>query len=158
MIGHSLSCVILRRSVADEKCPIARLREQELARELTQDAVVISHWLPATRFCQRGHAGVRRQKMRINPATFLIEPDIKKTLITPTGSRRLRHLLSRILLKKFARRGQWQLIFRRRQNDVLKENWSLKPPMSEEFGIERHCHNWIPIISLQTLKFGDASL
>src|SRR6266404_2698369 len=158
MNGHSLGCVILRRSVANEKCPIARLREQELARELTQDAVIISPWLPATRFCQRGHAAVRRQKMRINPATFLIEPDIKKTLITPTGGRRLRHLLGRILLEKFARRGQRQFIFRRRQNQVLKKNWSFKPPMSEEFGIKRHCHDWIPIFSLQTLKFVDASL
>src|SRR6266403_370317 len=158
MNGHSLGCVILRRSVANEKCPIAGLREQELARELTQDAVIISAWLPATRFCQRGHAAVRCQKMRINPATFLIEPDIKKTLITPTGGRRLRHLFGRILLEKFARRGQRQFIFRRRQNQVLKKNWSFKPPMSEEFGIERRCHDWIPIISLQTLKFGDASL
>src|SRR5438874_11504538 len=158
MIGHSLRCVILRRSVADEKRPIARLREQELARELTQDAVVISRCLRATRFCQRGHTGVPREKMWINPATFLIEPDIKKTLITPTGGRRLRQLLGRILLEKFARRGQRQLIFRRRQNQVLKKNWSFKPPMSEEFGIERHCHDWIPIISLQALKFGDASL
>src|SRR2546421_3891032 len=158
MNGHSLGCVILRRSVANEKCPIARLREQELARELTQDAVIISPRLPATRFCQRGHAAVRRQKMRINPATFLIEPDIKKTLITPAGGRRLRHLLGRILFEKFARRDQRQFIFRHRQNQVLKKNWSFKPPMPEEFGIERHCHDWIPIISLQTLKFGDASL
>src|SRR5947207_14836188 len=158
MNGHSLGCVILRRSVANEKCPIARLREQELARELTQDAVIISPRLPATRFCQRGHAAVRRQKMRINPATFLIEPDIKKTLITPAGGRRLRHLLGRILFEKFARRGQRQFIFRRRQNQVLKKSWSFKPPMSEEFGIEGHCHDWIPIISLQTLKFGDAFL
>ncbi len=34
MIGHSLRCVILRCAVADEKRPIAGLREQELAREL----------------------------------------------------------------------------------------------------------------------------
>src|SRR5206468_9165020 len=70
----------------------------------------------------------------------------------------LRHLLGRILLEKFARRGQRQLVFRRRQNHVLKKNRSLKPPMPEEFGIKRYGHNWIPIISLQTLKFGDASL
>jgi hypothetical protein len=30
--------------------------------------------------------------------------------------------------------------------------------MSEELGIEGHCHNWIPVISLQTLKFGGAPL
>src|SRR4029079_533441 len=132
MNAHSWGCIILRRSVADEKCPIARLREQELARELTQDALLIS-LCPATRFCQCGHAVVRRQKMRINPATFLIEPDTKKTLITPTGGRRLRHLLGRILFEKFARRGQRQFIFRRRQNQVLKKKWSFKPPMSEKF-------------------------
>src|SRR5256885_3098588 len=158
MIGHSSRCVILRRSVANEKGPIAGLRKQELAHELAQDAVILRRCLPTTRFCQRGHAAIRRKEMRINPAAFLVEPDIEKTLITPGRGRWLRHLLDRILFEKFARRGQWQLIFRRRQNHVLKENWSLKPPMAEEFGIERHCHNWIPIISLQTLKFGDASL
>src|SRR5205807_5212878 len=158
MIGHSSRCIILRRSVADEKGPIARLRKQELARELAQGAVIISRCLTTTRFCQRGHAGVRREEMRINPAAFLIEPDIEKTLITPTRGRRLRHLLGRIFPEKFARGGQRQVIFRSRQNHMLKENWSLKPPMPEEFGIERHCHNWIPIISLQTLKSGDASL
>src|SRR5437763_14277456 len=158
MNGHSLGCVILRRSVGNEKCPVARLREQELARGLTQDAVIIGPGLPATRFCQRGHAAVRRQKMRINPATFLIEPDIKKTLSTPAVGRRLRHLLGRILFEKFAGRGQRQFIFRRRQNQVLKKNWSFKPPMTEEYGIERHCHAWIPIISLQALKFGYTSL
>src|SRR6266481_6538590 len=129
MIGHSLSCVIFRCAVANEKRPIAGLREQELARELTQDAVVISRCFRATRFCQRGHAGVRRQKMRINPATFLIEPDVKKTLNTPTRCRWLGHLLGRILLEKFAWRDQRQLIFGRRQNQVLKKNWSFKPPM-----------------------------
>src|SRR5437588_4580001 len=158
MIGHSSRCIILRRSVADEKGPIARLRKQELARELAQGAVIISRCLTTTRFCQRGHACVRREEMRINPAAFLIEPDIEKTLITPTRCHRLRHWLGRILLEKFARRGQRQVIFRRRQNQMLKENWSLKPPMPEEFGIERHCRNSIPIISLPTLKFGDASL
>src|SRR5207248_3914216 len=96
--------------------------------------------------------------MRINPAAFLIEPDIEKTLITPTRCRWLRHLLSRILLEKFARRGQRQFIFRCRKNQVLKKDWSFGPPMSEELGIERHCHNWIPVISLQTLKFGGAPL
>src|SRR5438046_9523486 len=98
MNGHSLGCVILRRSVANEKCPIARLREQELARELTHDAVIISPRLPATRFCQRSHAAVRRQKMRINPATFLIKPEIKKTLITPAEGRRHLHQPGRICL------------------------------------------------------------
>src|SRR5437764_13573356 len=96
--------------------------------------------------------------MPIKPATFLIEPGIKKTFISPAGGRRLRHLLGRILFEKFARRDQRQFIFRHRQNQVLKKNWSFKPPMPEEFGIERHYHDWIPIISLQTLKFGDASL
>src|SRR5207237_1675228 len=158
MIGHSLRCVILRCAVADEKRPIAGLRKQELARELAQSAVIISRCLTTTRFCQRGHAGVRREEMRINPAAFLIEPDIEKTLITPTRCHRLRHLLGRIFLEKFARRGQRQVIFRRRQNQMLKENWSLKPPMPEEFSIERHCHNSIPIIILLTLKFGDPSL
>src|SRR5438067_12512105 len=105
MIGQSLRCVILRRSVADEKCPIAGLREQELSRELTKNAVIISRCLLATRFCQLGHAGVGGQKMRINPATFLIETDIKNTLITPTGGLRLRHLLGGLFLEKFARRG-----------------------------------------------------
>src|SRR5437773_5395137 len=158
MIGHSLPCIIFRCAVANEKCPIAGLREQELACELAQDAVIICRYLPATRFCQHGHAGVRREKMRINPAAFLIEPDIEKTLITPTRCRWLRHLLSRILLEKFARRGERQFIFRCRKNQVLKKDWSFKPPMSEELGIERHCHNWIPVISLQTLKFGGATL
>src|SRR6266513_4514762 len=158
MIGHSLRCIIFRCAVANEKCPIAGLREQELACELAQDAVIICRYLPTARFCQRGHAGVRREKVWINPAAFLIEPDIQKTLITPTRCRWFCHLLGRILLEKFARRGQWQVIFRRLQNHMLKKDWSLKPPMSEELGIERHCHNWIPIISLQTLKFGDAPL
>src|SRR5207244_13263476 len=101
MNGHSLGCVILRRSVANEKCPIARLREQELARELTQDAVIISPCLPATRFCQRGHAAVRRQKMRINPATFLFEPDMKKKLIYPAGGCRICHLLDSLYVDIF---------------------------------------------------------
>src|SRR6266480_5145725 len=158
MIGHSLGCIILRCAVADEKRPIAGLREQELARELAQDPFIISRCLTATRFCQHGHAGVRREKMRINPAAFLIEPDIEKTLITPTRCRWLRHLLSRILLEKFARRGERQFIFRSRYNHVLKKDRSLKPPMSEELGVERHCHNWTPVISLQTLKFGGAPL
>src|SRR5207302_11203474 len=96
--------------------------------------------------------------MRINPTAFLIEPDIEKTLITPARCCRFCQLLSGILLEKFARRGQRQFIFRGRKNHVLKKNRSLKPPMPEKFGIERHRHDWIPIIRLQTLKFGDASL
>src|SRR5882724_7544792 len=97
MNGHSLRCVILRRSVANEKCPIARLREQELARELTQDAVIISPWLPATRFCQRGHAAVRRQKMRINPATHqenLDHPSWRSPAPSPAGSDFVREIRS----------------------------------------------------------------
>ena len=154
MIGHSLRSVIIRCAVADERRPIAGLREQEFARELAQDAIIISHCLSATRFCQRGHASVRREKMWINPAAFLIEPDTQKTLITPARGRWLRHLLGRILLEKLARRGQPRSVFRSRQNHLLKKDRSLKPPMSEELGIERHCHNWIPVVSSQTLKFG----
>src|SRR5947209_5159452 len=112
MIGHSSRCVVFRCAVANEKCPIAGLREQELARELAQGAFVISCCIPATRFCQRRHAGVRREEKRINPAAFLIEPDIEKTLITPARGCRLRHLLGWILPEKFAWRSQWQFIFR----------------------------------------------
>src|SRR5204862_7355777 len=135
-----------------------RIGAPEAARRATQGAVLIRPCPPGRPLCQSGHGAVPRQKMRINPASFPFEPDIKKTLNTPAGGRRLRHLLGRILFEKFARRDQRQFIFRHRQNQVLKKNWSFKPPMPEEFGIERHCHDWIPIISLQTLKFGDASL
>src|SRR5438094_9819117 len=114
MIDYSLRCVILGCDTANEIRPIAGLREQGLPRELAQDAVIISRCLTATRFCQHGHAGVRREKMRINPTAFLIEPDVEKTLITPTRCRWLRHLLGRILLEKFARCGERQFIFRSR--------------------------------------------
>src|SRR5438270_43107 len=60
--------------------------------------------------------------------------------------------------EKFTRRGQRQFIFRCRKKQVLKKDWYFEPPMSEELCIERHCHNWIPVISLQTLKFGGAPL
>ena len=41
---------------------------------------------------------------------------------------------------------------------MFKKDRSLKPPMSEKLGVERHYHNWIPVISLQALMFGGASL
>src|ERR1700730_9354028 len=158
MIGHSFGCIIFRGSVANEKCPVTGLREKELACELAQDALIIPRCLPASGFCQRGHAGVRREKMLKNPDAFLVEPDIEKTLITPTRCCRFRYLLSGILLEKFARHGQRRFIFRGRKNHVLKKNRSLKPPMPEEFGIKRYCHDWIPVSSCHTFQFGNAAL
>src|SRR5437763_5422556 len=106
MISHSFSGVVFRGVVANEKGPIAGLRKEKLARELAQDAFVISSRLLAAQFCQCAHPCVRRKKVRVNPAAFLIQPDIEETLITPARRWEFAYLLSRILLQKLARRCQ----------------------------------------------------
>src|SRR5262249_42317830 len=83
MIAHSFSGVIFRGVVANEEGPIAGLRKKKLAHELAQDAFVISSRLSAARFYQCAHPCVRHKKVWVNPATFLIQPDIEETMITP---------------------------------------------------------------------------
>lgn len=83
MIAHSFGGVVFRGGVANEEGPIAGLRKKKLAYELAQDAFVISGRFSTARFCQCGHTRVRREKVGVNPGAFLIQPDIKETLITP---------------------------------------------------------------------------
>jgi len=68
--------------------------------------------------------GVRREKMRINPAAFLIEPDIEKTLITPT---RL-SLAPSLVESDFAReiRSAWSAanLFSAAAESGAQEDWS----------------------------------
>src|SRR5438552_4890467 len=143
MIGDSFGGVLFRGVMANEEGPIAGLRKEKRSHELAQDTFVIRSHFAGARFCQRSDARVRGKKVRVNPAAFLIQPDIKETLITPARHCRVGDLFSRILRQKLARCCQQQLVFCSRENDVLKEDWSLKPPMPEQFSVEWRDHEGV---------------
>src|SRR5690348_12481729 len=103
MIAHSFGGVVFSGGVANEEGPITGLREEKLARELAQDTLIVRCYLSVPRFCQGAHACVCRKKVWVNPATFVVQPDIEEPLIAPARRCWLDYLLRGILLQKFAR-------------------------------------------------------
>ena len=96
--------------------------------------------------------------MRINPAAFLIQPDIKKTLITPARGCGLAHLLSRILL-----RNSLGVVSSSLFSAAARMTCSRKIGPSNHQCPKSSASNGTVIIGFQssactTLQFGDASL
>src|SRR5438067_1588331 len=104
VILYALGGILGRCGVADEKRPVARLSEKQLARELAEEAVLDRPGLLRVRSSQRGHPVLSSVQLRVNPAAFLVQPDIEKSAVAPTGARWLHDLQCRTMSQKIGRR------------------------------------------------------
>src|SRR5437763_17168248 len=71
MISHSLSGVVFRGVVANEKGPIAGLRKEKLARQMAHATVVISSRRLAARRFQYAPTRARPHEQSANPGAVL---------------------------------------------------------------------------------------
>src|SRR3981081_3927990 len=85
--------------------------------------------------------------MRINPGVGRIEPNFEMTFIPPGRCGRLDRLLGRMAGQIFARRRELKILLVERDfaDEELEKARSFKPPMSEQFRVERNDDDRIDI-------------
>src|SRR5580765_5847252 len=89
-------------------------------------------------FCEVDHRLRCRIELRINPGVTRIEPDGEMAVLAPRGSSGLNDLLRRMRSQIFTRRCEQEIPFVSCvANELFQENWSFKPPVPEQFRIER---------------------
>src|SRR5262245_45375755 len=77
-------------------------------------------------------------QLRINPSILFVEPDAAKALLTPARGIRFDELLGRTRREEFTGRSKLEVfaLACRATEKRFKKEWSFKPPMPEELGVE----------------------